>query len=83
VAYYRSHLKALRDARAAGCDIRGYFAWSVLDNLEWSLGFSKRFGIVHVDFATQKRTPKDSAKFYSQVIATNGAILDEEPGRRR
>jgi beta-glucosidase len=83
VAYYRSHLKALRDARAVGCDVRGYFAWSVLDNLEWSLGFSKRFGIVHVDFATQKRTPKDSAKFYSQVIATNGAILDEEPGRRR
>ena len=49
----------------------------MLDNLEWSLGFSKRFGIVHVDFATQKRTPKDSAKFYSEVIATNGAVLDD------
>jgi len=84
VAYFRSHLQALRDARAAGCDVRGYFAWSVLDNLEWSLGFSKRFGIVHVDFATQKRTPKESARFYSQVIATNGGVLDppEKPARR-
>jgi beta-glucosidase len=75
VAYYRSHLLAVRDAMEAGCDVRGYFAWSLLDNLEWSLGFSKRFGIVHVDFKTQKRTPKDSARFYSQVIATNGAAL--------
>jgi beta-glucosidase len=75
VAYYRSHLLAVRDAMEAGCDVRGYFAWSLLDNLEWSLGFSKRFGIVHVDFKTQKRTPKDSARFYSRVIATNGAAL--------
>jgi beta-glucosidase len=52
-------------------------AWSLLDNLEWSLGFSKRFGIVHVDFATQKRTPKASAHHYSRVIATNGAVLGE------
>jgi len=75
VDYFRKHIGAVRDAMDAGCDIRGYFAWSLLDNLEWSLGFSKRFGIVHVDFATQKRTPKDSARFYSQVIATNGAVL--------
>jgi beta-glucosidase len=81
VAYFRSHLKALADARAAGCDVRGYFAWSVLDNLEWSLGFSKRFGIVHVDFATQRRTPKESARFYSQVIATNGGALDQPSTR--
>jgi beta-glucosidase len=72
VAYFRSHIAAVRDAIDAGCDIRGYFAWSLLDNLEWSLGFSKRFGIVHVDFATQKRTPKASARYYSQVIANNG-----------
>ena len=57
-------------------NLRGYFVWSLLDNLEWSHGFSKRFGIVHVDFATQKRTPKDSARFYSQVIATNGRVLN-------
>ena len=77
VAYYHSHIGAVHAAMEQGCDIRGYFAWSLLDNLEWSLGFSKRFGIVHVDFATQKRTPKASARFYAQVIATNGAILDE------
>jgi len=75
VDYFRKHLAAVRDAMDAGCDIRGYFAWSLLDNLEWSLGFSKRFGIVHVDFATQKRTPKASARYYSQVIASNGAAL--------
>ena len=75
VDYFRKHLAAVRDAMDAGCDIRGYFAWSLLDNLEWSLGFSKRFGIVHVDFATQKRTPKASARYYSQVIASNGAGL--------
>jgi beta-glucosidase len=58
-------------------DLRGYFVWSLLDNLEWSHGFSKRFGIVHVDFATQKRTPKDSARFYSRVIATKGRALND------
>ena len=51
--------------------------WSLLDNLEWSQGYSKRFGIVHVDFATQERTPKESAHFYSKVIATNGAAIAE------
>ena len=49
--------------------------WSLLDNLEWAHGFSKRFGIVHVDFATQKRTLKASARFYAQVIASNGRVL--------
>ena len=56
-----------------GVDIRGYFAWSLLDNLEWSLGYSKRFGIVHVDYETQQRTPKASARFYAKVIARHGA----------
>lgn len=77
VDYLRRHLRAVREAIAAGCDVRGYFAWSFLDNLEWSLGFSKRFGIVHVDFETQRRTPKASARFYSGVIATHGAVLDD------
>ena len=54
--------------------MRGYMAWSLLDNLEWSLGFSKRFGIVHVDFATQKRTPKLSAAWYKEVIARNRVV---------
>jgi beta-glucosidase len=74
--YLRQHLRAIADALQAGCNVRGYFAWSLLDNLEWSLGFSKRFGIVHVDFETQRRTPKASARFYSQVIATQGASLN-------
>jgi beta-glucosidase len=58
-----------------GVDLRGYFAWSLLDNFEWSLGYSKRFGIVHVDFETQRRTPKASARLYSEVIRTRGACL--------
>jgi beta-glucosidase len=75
VSYLRAHLRAAHAAIASGVDLRGYFAWSLLDNLEWSLGFSKRFGLVHVDFATQLRTPKDSAQYYARVIATRGAAL--------
>ncbi len=75
VDYFRTHLRAAREAMDRGVDLRGYFAWSLFDNLEWSLGFSKRFGIVHVDFETQKRTPKASAQFYSEVIRTNGASI--------
>jgi beta-glucosidase len=75
VEYLRKHLRAVYAAMQAGCDVRGYFVWSLLDNLEWSLGFSKRFGIVHVDFATLQRTPKASARFYSSVIESNGAVL--------
>ena len=70
-----AHLGAVRRAIADGVDVRGYFAWSLFDNLEWAHGFRKRFGIVHVDFATQKRTPKASARFYSEVIRTNGECL--------
>jgi len=77
VSYLRTHLRAAHAAIAAGVDLRGYMVWSLLDNLEWSLGFSKRFGIVHVDFATQLRTPKDSARYYARVIASHGAVLDE------
>ena len=75
VWYYREHLKACRAAIAAGVDLRGYFAWSFLDNYEWSLGYSKRFGIVHVNYETQERTPKASALFYRDVIRSNGAVL--------
>jgi len=76
VDYLRKHLRAVHAAIAAGCDVRGYMAWSLLDNLEWSLGYSKRFGIVHVDFATQKRTPKASARLYAEIVASNGRALD-------
>jgi beta-glucosidase len=60
------------DAIERGVKIEGYMVWSLLDNLEWSLGYSKRFGIVHVNFKTQERTPKDSARFYAEVVAANG-----------
>jgi beta-glucosidase len=76
VWYYREHIKAAREAIRQGVDLRGYFAWSLLDNYEWSLGYSKRFGMVHVDYATQERTPKTSALYYRDVIRTNGASLD-------
>jgi beta-glucosidase len=75
IAYLYAHLRAVHAAIQAGCDVRGYFAWSLLDNLEWAHGFSKRFGIVHVDFATQRRTPKASAALYRRVIESNGAAL--------
>jgi len=74
--YLHEHLKAIHAAIEQGVDVRGYYAWSLLDNLEWSLGFSKRFGIVHVDFATLKRTLKASALAYSKVIESHGAVLN-------
>lgn len=77
VAYLRKHLKALHQCIEAGVNLKGYYAWSLLDNLEWSLGFAKRFGLYHVDYATLKRTPKTSAKFYAKVIETNGEALAE------
>jgi beta-glucosidase len=79
IEYLHSHLRAAHAALQAGVDLRGYFVWSLLDNLEWAAGFDKRFGIVHVDFATQKRTPKASARFYQDVVRTHGAALDAPP----
>ncbi len=52
--------------------LAGYFAWSLMDNFEWAEGYNKRFGIVHVDYASQRRTPKDSARFFSAAIGRNG-----------
>ncbi|HUP63419.1 MAG TPA: GH1 family beta-glucosidase [Thermoanaerobaculia bacterium] len=68
VHYLVEHLRALENALALGANVHGYFAWSLLDNLEWTHGYTKRFGIVHVDFATQKRTLKRSALVYRDVI---------------
>ena len=59
-AYFADHLAEIEKQIAQGCPIRGYFAWSLLDNYEWAFGYDKRFGLVHVDFETQKRTPKAS-----------------------
>jgi beta-glucosidase len=80
VHYLRTHLQAVRDAIRQGADVRGYFAWSLLDNLEWAHGYAKRFRLVHVDFATQQRTPKASARFYRRVIASAGDRIDEAGG---
>lgn len=81
VAYYREHLLAVREAMRQGVDVRGYYAWSLLDNYEWSNGYALRFGLVHVDFANQMRTVKASGAFYREVIRTNGTVLGVEPAR--
>lgn len=75
VSYFRDHLRACSEAIGRGVDLRGYCAWSLLDNFEWMLGYTARFGIVHVNYATQERTIKDSGKFYAEVIRTNGGSL--------
>ena len=72
VAYLDGHLRACHQAIADGVPLSGYFVWSLLDNFEWAEGFSKRFGIVYVDYATQRRIPKASAGWYARVIQRNG-----------
>ena len=69
------YLTELHKAITDGADIRGYFHWSILDNFEWAEGYTKRFGLVHVDYDTQVRTIKDSARWYAEVIASNGGCL--------
>ncbi len=71
IAYYRGHLLACHEAIARGVPLRGYLAWSLMDNFEWALGYTRRFGLVYVDFETQERLVKDSARFYSAVAASN------------
>ena len=74
VAYYRQHLTQAARAIAAGVPLRGYFAWSLLDNFEWSRGYDKRFGLVYVDHATQQRILKSSAQWYARVIKANAVV---------
>src|ERR671921_688153 len=69
VVYLDAHLRAAADALADGVDLRGLFVWSLLDNFEWAEGYAHRFGIVHVDFATQRRTHKTSARWYAELLA--------------
>jgi len=73
IDYLQTHLKAIADAIAEGSPVKGYYQWSLMDNFEWALGYDKRFGIVHVDFDTQKRTIKDSGYWYADQIKVNGA----------
>jgi beta-glucosidase len=70
--YIRDHVRALLRARDRGFDVRGYYAWSLMDNLEWASGWTKKFGIVRVDPATGTRTPKDTAYWYRDLLAARG-----------
>jgi beta-glucosidase len=72
IDFLDAHVQACHDAVADGVDLRGFFVWSYLDNFEWAEGYAHRFGVVHVDFATQRRTPKASARWFSEVVAANG-----------
>jgi beta-glucosidase len=76
VAYLEGHLDAVARAIADGVDVRGYFAWSLMDNFEWSRGYSKRFGIVRVDYETQRRTVKRSGEWYRDLIARTRAMRE-------
>ena len=85
IEYLRQHIAAMQAAMAEGADVRGYFVWSLLDNLEWAQGFSKRFGIVRCDFETLKRTIKASGRWYAELIARGGRLeapMDAAGSRR-
>ena len=77
IDYVRMHLESIAKAREAGVDVRGYFYWSLMDNFEWESGYSKRFGLIHVDYATQKRTLKQSAHWYRNMIAQQREITQK------
>ena len=69
IAYLDGHVRALHRAIEAGVDVRGYFVWSLLDNFEWAEGYARRFGLVHVDFETLRRTPKASYGWFRDLLS--------------
>ena len=75
VDFMHRYLLELKRAAREGADIQGYFAWSLMDNFEWAYGYSERFGMIFVDYQTQKRVMKDSGKYYKEIIKSNGEIL--------
>ena len=75
IRFLESHIHAVHTALTEGVDVRGYFAWSLMDNFEWAKGYSKRFGLVHVDYATQTRTFKKSARWYQRFVAEQRAAV--------
>ncbi|CAM9954347.1 unnamed protein product [Sphacelaria rigidula] len=77
ISYYQGYVAAMHEAIEQGADVRGYYAWSFMDNFEWAYGYSKRFGLIHVDYETLKRTPKASSKWYKKVIASNQVEVEE------
>ncbi|NNN08391.1 MAG: beta-glucosidase [Acidimicrobiaceae bacterium] len=82
VAYLQEHISAVHDAIDAGVNVQGYFVWSLLDNFEWAFGYSRRFGIVWVDFPTGTRLPKESFHWYRDAIASNTVQYAQSPGSR-
>ena len=80
VAYLQEHISAMHDALDAGVNVQGYFVWSLLDNFEWALGYSRRFGIVWVDFPSGTRLPKESFRWYRDTIASNTVQYARSPG---
>jgi beta-glucosidase len=78
IRYLLGHLRAVAAAMEKGADVRGYIHWSLLDNFEWLLGYRPRFGLVHVDYPTGRRTIKDSGLLFA-AIARSGSVPAEEP----
>ena len=74
IDFLHRYLTGLRHGMNEGADVRGYFQWSILDNFEWAEGYKQRFGLVHVDYETQRRTLKDSACWYRDIIAAGGPV---------
>lgn len=74
VSFLKAHFAEASRAIAAGVPLQGYFVWSLLDNFEWAHGYSKRFGLIYVDYETQQRIPKASAHWYRRVIAANAVV---------
>ena len=83
VRYFDEHLRACHQAISAGVPLRGYFAWSLMDNFEWAHGYSKRFGMVYVDYPTQRRIIKSSAAWYASVIRDHGLTARPSSGTVR
>jgi beta-glucosidase len=79
-AFLEGYIGAVARALAEGAPVKGYFVWSLLDNFEWAFGYSKRFGIVYIDFPTLERVPKDSFYWYRDLLAsTRGAPRPTSP----
>ncbi len=77
IDFYRGYIGQVARAMDEGCDVRGYYAWTLLDNFEWSMGFSQRFGLTYCDFETQQRTIKDSGYWMRDLIAKGEIEYDE------
>lgn len=75
IDFLHRYLLALARAVDAGVDLRGYFQWALIDNFEWAEGYDQRFGLVYVDYATGRRIPKDSARWYAEMVRSNGMVL--------